>query len=268
MGNSVFVANNDVIGLCAKIEKNTDYTWDFVDGDRYRLALSANYPVNNGTCYIEYVNDTGVKTHTFNSGNYEYAYLYCYNNNDKTYEEIKPLCTLASDTDRTFAPYAMTNKLLTDEVQLLTSETSLTPTGDLAGASADCDIRKVGSLVVGSLFVPGLTLTADTWKDIGTIPVVPKHTTNFCMATVNGDIAVEAQINISGEVRVRSHTGGASMSLRGELVYVAGLAANRSLPEATREAVQDEPAADPEEAPATRSTKKTTKKTASADTNE
>lgn len=128
VGNSVFVANNDVIGFCAKVEKNTDYTWDYVDGDRYRLALSASYPVNNGTCYIEYVNDTGVKTHTFNSGNYEYAYLYCYNNNDKTYEEIKPLCTLASDTDRTFVPYAMTNKELTEKVTPIDIKSSVTMT--------------------------------------------------------------------------------------------------------------------------------------------
>ena len=168
---------------------------------------------------------------------------------------IYPMFSLYPDAP--FAPYVMTNKQLTEYA----TETQLTPTGDMAGASADCDIRKVGPLVIGSLFVPSLTLTADTWKDIGTISAAPKHTTNFCMATVNGDIAVEAQINTSGEVRVRSHTGGA-LSLRGELVYVAGVAAaNRSLPEATREAALTDVPETQEEVQVTKTTRKTTKKT-------
>lgn len=116
--NSDTIGANTIISIAhssfiAKVDKNTDYTISREGGNRFRVGLSTAFPANNVSCNL-LVNDPDMKSFTFNSGNYEYVMAWMENATD-TAENIKPLCTLASDTDRTYKKFAMTNRELTEE---------------------------------------------------------------------------------------------------------------------------------------------------------
>ena len=116
------------ITLNFNVNKNTDY------------RLSTNVTITSGRAGIkiqqtdstaiktESIASSGEKTFTFNSGNNELLQmvLFCtWSTNeagDVDYDDL--IIQLASDTDTTYQPYAMTNKALTDNVVTLNGSAS------------------------------------------------------------------------------------------------------------------------------------------------
>lgn len=126
-----------------------------------------------------------------------------------------PMLRLASDTDSTYQPYAMTNAELTDAV----AKSSITATGDIVATNNYANIRKVGNMVICSFYAGGLSVTADTWATIGNITVHPRDITNFVAVIVNSDKAVEGQLDANtGDVKIR-HNATGTIAIRGEIVY-------------------------------------------------
>ena len=117
LNSTAYENAGSVVSFCGKLEPNTDYIFSHAGGNRYRLALSANYPANGVAC-TPIVSNNDLKSYKFNSGNYNYACMYC-DNTDATIDTIKPMLRLAADTDPTYQPYAMTNRELTENTQEL-----------------------------------------------------------------------------------------------------------------------------------------------------
>ena len=105
---------------------------------------------------------------SFNTGNYTYLKIIFYTTNgtvtacNVTLSNI--LLTLASDTDRTFAPFAMTNKELTEKVTPV--DGTITSTYTIATGSTY--LKKTGNIVNCQLRVTGVTAEAET--ALATIP--------------------------------------------------------------------------------------------------
>ena len=94
IGASTFYTASAGTGFIAKIDQNTDYVISRVGGNRSRIALSVDVPAAGGACNIINV-DNDVTEKSFNSGAYNYIYIYA-SNTSATYETIKPMvCTAA-----------------------------------------------------------------------------------------------------------------------------------------------------------------------------
>ena len=94
VGASTFNTASAGTGFIAKIDQNTDYVISRVGGNRSRIALSVDVPAAGGACNIINV-DNDVTEKSFNSGAYNYIYIYA-SNTSATYETIKPMvCTAA-----------------------------------------------------------------------------------------------------------------------------------------------------------------------------
>ena len=110
-GANTFNTSANVTSFIAKIENNTDYIISKATGNRFYVALSADFPVNGGACNVLTV-DNSLNKYSFNSGEYNYVMFYT-NNAASSYDTIKPLLVLATDVYTTWSPYAMTNQELT-----------------------------------------------------------------------------------------------------------------------------------------------------------
>lgn len=110
----------------AKIEQNTEYIVSRKGGNRFRVALSTDKPAVNGTCNLIFDQGSNdIYSYRFNSGNYNYVYVYCQNSVGDA-SVIKPMLRLASDTDDTFSPYAMTNRQITERKEPIDITSELT----------------------------------------------------------------------------------------------------------------------------------------------
>ena len=105
LGASTFTTSSAGVGFVAKLKQNTDYVISRVGGNRSRIALSVNVPIVGGACNIINL-DNDVTEKSFNSGSYNYVYIYA-SNTSETYETIQPMvCTDAEWTrSNTFEPY-------------------------------------------------------------------------------------------------------------------------------------------------------------------
>lgn len=92
-------------------------------------------------------------------------------------ETFYPLLRLASDTDPTYAPYAMTNQQLTEAVA--SSEGSFTD--NVAGSTFEVNsLQKFGRVVVARVLLSGVT--ANAWTPIASIPEGFRPGTKFARA--------------------------------------------------------------------------------------
>ena len=115
-----------------------------------------------------------------------------------------PMIRLSSDTDPTFAPYAMTNRELTDAVTKQTTQATNFAEGITVNDSAGGNyVEKVNSVVFVSLGLSGVTSSGDT--TIGNIPngFRPTHNVYFT-AKINDGTPLQAYITEGGNIKVGS----------------------------------------------------------------
>lgn len=103
-------ASQGTPNICvAKVQPNTKYIITKKAGTNFRVATSQNYPANDVVITNTYANHTGTEIQITTGANDYYLGVY-------TTEDDFPTCMvrLATDPDPIYAPYAMTNKELTD----------------------------------------------------------------------------------------------------------------------------------------------------------
>lgn len=121
VGENTFITpSGGNTAVVAKIQPNTQYVASHIGGNRFRLALSTDYPVEGGSCYV-LVSDETLTDYTFNSGNYNYVLLHCYNviqSDEYIKATIKPMCCTESDWNKshTYEPYYVPVKDRVDEL--------------------------------------------------------------------------------------------------------------------------------------------------------
>jgi len=98
----------DVVSFTAKIDQNTDYIVSHKNGNRFRVALSVDYPKFGGACYTLY-NDNDAKSYEFNSSTYNYVTVFC-NNPYADYDTVQPMVKLKTDHCDEWTDYAPTNR--------------------------------------------------------------------------------------------------------------------------------------------------------------
>ena len=105
-GASTFNYKTNGSTFIAKIDRNTDYVISRAAGDRFRVALSTDFPVVDGACYVV-INDASLNYGQFNSGNYDYVTFFVNNASKLDADTIQPmLCTLEEWTaSQTYVPY-------------------------------------------------------------------------------------------------------------------------------------------------------------------
>ena len=195
LNSTAYENAGSVVSFCGKLEPNTDYIFSHAGGNRYRLALSANYPANGVAC-TPIVSNNDLKSYKFNSGNYNYACMYC-DNTDATIDTIKPMLRLAADTDPTYQPYAMTNRELTEKVAESTSACT-----DTIVTTTTNTIKKFGKVVTLRLYLSNVTATTDDviavipegYRPFDNIPVI--NTIEYMTLSVltSGNIKVSQNI--------------------------------------------------------------------------
>lgn len=132
----------------------------------YRLKFQ-NYNSSNESKFDE-GNGVEFVAGPFSSSSASYLYLNIYANQTNLNVTFKPMITFASDTSKEFAPYAMTNKLLTDVVtgSEAISELSASVTTSLGGSIS---LYKKGQIVI-AIYDFGGTSPSDYGEVIGSIP--------------------------------------------------------------------------------------------------
>lgn len=167
---------------------------------------------------------------------------------------FKPMARLASNPNATFvSPYAMTNRELTELAKAISTPND--------------GVIQVGKLVVLNKAFTLTSNLASGWNENRTDITFPKPIAYVPVLVYSGISYYQGLLGTAGNnIKISSAVNsGDTITICAAYITDAS-AANRSLPEATRETTLEE--VTPEEAPTTRSTKKSTKKTASADTNE
>lgn len=139
------------------------------------------------------------------------------NSKDVVFDNLKlyPMFRLSTDTDKTFIPYAMTNRELTTLFK--TTETSFTDI--ISGASAESNmnfINKFGNIVFFTLSLTGVTATA--WSD--TIAVVPSgyrpiHQLRIQLANDSKYAYIEKE---TGALKVNASLSNASLMVSGTYI--------------------------------------------------
>ena len=81
-----------------------------------------------------------------------------------TNTDVYPMIRLATDTDSTYQPYAMTNRELTEKEQIQDiSSNAVATIGTLSSATY---IKKIGNVIYFKINISGLNLSANTWTDV------------------------------------------------------------------------------------------------------
>lgn len=187
--------------VIAKLEPNTNYTVTKASGqgDRFRVVVFKNMPSTTATTdALEVIpNDSSKTKDTFNSDVYGYAVFTYSVSGEIAQDTAQAMIRLASDSDDTYAPYAMTNKELTDAVTY--SESACT--NFVEGATVEGDINKIckfGKVVFMTLQLQ--SVTASAWSDIFSIPdgYRPKETLMVMAWSNNSNGFMPISIGASG----------------------------------------------------------------------
>ena len=80
---------------------------------------------------------------------------------------FKPMIRLASDTDTTYQPYAMTNQQLTKHIDVATLPVSTITSSVGTVQTANVNLVKSGNILTYKISISGLTIPANTWTSIG-----------------------------------------------------------------------------------------------------
>jgi hypothetical protein len=78
-----------------------------------------------------------------------------------------PMVRLASDTDATYQPYAMTNQQLTKYIDVTTLPVSTVTSSVGTVQTANVNLVKSGNILTYKISISGLTISANTWTSIG-----------------------------------------------------------------------------------------------------
>ena len=192
-GYSIDTSNATAISLIAKIENNKNYIASKSSsvGNRFRIVLFTNYPpidstgTNNAT---QLINDVTKHEYTFNSGNYNYAVLTC--NYNETYSgELEGMIRLASITDSTYEPWYISNRELTDVIDIYNSLTFNTQTHYSLDEKS---FKKCGNQIHIRLRIKSLDIdsypSGQSWTKIASGLPIPAlgETKETIMPTTNG----------------------------------------------------------------------------------
>ena len=116
VGSATYQANANATGFCCKVEKNKDYIISrksSTDANkRFTVVLSENEPVTGGACQVVFATPAETE-YSFNSGNYEYVFLYC--GLSLTDMDIRPMLRKADITDPTYEPYHESVEVMYEE---------------------------------------------------------------------------------------------------------------------------------------------------------
>lgn len=131
--------------------------------------------------------------------------------------DFKPMLYDATDSDSTYAPYAMTNKELTDAISLKTGaiqlETGLT--------NGDFHIWEKNGIVSISGVVYNGSFTHESYTDIGTISGVslPSSTVRFTIVT-NAPSNLVGVITTAGKIRIYDYGNDVSTNVTFNFTYM------------------------------------------------
>lgn len=117
---------------------------------------------------------------------------------------FKPMIRLASDTDATYVPYAMTNAELTK----VSSATITYENGISQQTAADKPLYKQGNICCFAITLTGIASTQGSWVSVGTLPTgfIPQKSL-FVNVTKNGSSDVlECQLQSNGNIRLRDNS--------------------------------------------------------------
>ena len=152
---------------CLNLKKNTEYIFSciatLIESGWQNIKIEGKVGSGSYTTIAQISDTTNVET-TFDVGNNDIIRFAFYAEKDTSvsgngvkYENI--LLRLASDTDSTYQPYAMTNKELTDELTLKKSAVTNVITGATVVRN---ELYKYGRIVFLSLTATGVTANVDT----------------------------------------------------------------------------------------------------------
>lgn len=143
-------------------------------------------------------------------------YLAIANGTNVTDKVFKPMVTLASDTDSTYVPYAMTNRELTDAVTAEYLDFTTDYTSELDSTNYYCKVVKQGKIVVLSFAFNGLTVSG--YSPILTVPSKckpPKNVVGFCMNS--NAYMLQLYVDTSGKLNTRDAINNGT--IRGCMTY-------------------------------------------------
>lgn len=195
LGTVTLATNAEAVTFSAPIKRNTHYYISKDKGNRFRLALSNTPPANGSTANLIYTNDEAL-SYEFDSGNYDYVIL-CTNIGSIDESTIHPLLALSKDTP--YAPYAMTNRELTDEVATLIGSAAdqKTAINAIITAATGAEDFAAFKTAIGAItpVTRSLSMTAapeEIAKEVSIEePIVEKKTTTRKKSTAKADTTEE-----------------------------------------------------------------------------
>ena len=181
--------------IIAKLEHNTNYVAQRKSGqgDRFRIVLFMNKPSYTApeTTASQLIVDTTTTEYEFNSGNFNYA-VFSYVGSTGTPVPQDTAETMISLSGGSYAPYAMTNRELTDKVNL--KESACT---NPVGTESVNKLYKQGNVVYCVLSLTGVT--AEAYGVLGNLPTgyrIPTNTTLKLMGSDGKEYVVYQDGNI------------------------------------------------------------------------
>lgn len=120
---------------------------------------------------------------------------------------FKPMIRLATDTDPTYAPYAMTNRELTDAVTPIRDVSGITLAENVvANDASEFNVFKIGQLVVLSFVIKGIVANAGTWFEVASLNEGYKVAYNFVgnAAKNNNKDAFDCLLQQDNKIRIRN----------------------------------------------------------------
>lgn len=152
---------------------------------------------------------------------------------------FKPMIRLASDSDDTYAPYAMTNKELTERVQIsgvipTTSDdidyTHTESTSTINPNTGRTFITKIGKLRILSFYIGNVSVDTGAWKELFRInesiailtgTSANSYETVFPVAVYETSQAIQCRLSHDGKLSVLSSEAISNKTLCGQVIYVA-----------------------------------------------
>lgn len=166
-------------------------------------------------------------------GTYDHFQLQIEIKNNVTYDNLTfyPMIRLASDTDDTYAPYAMTNRELTDKLTPIDISSSISLGTMFEGKTSSTSIyaKKSGNMVdVAFLIKPSEEITIGTWGSGIILTGFPNYINNQLFnipISVNNNIVTYGQMQIRNNVNGLELTAGytfpADAEIKIQFVYMA-----------------------------------------------
>ena len=214
-GSRTLGTNTDAISFVAPIKRNTDYIISKTGGNRFRVALSTTMPANGVS--VEQIKDSDTETsYEFNSGNYDYVYFMT-NSGSETYDNIKPMLRLASDTDPTYQPYAMTNRELTELFPTAYKTDGLTYTNLTYDSGGYC---KLGKLVIVNIRAKATASNTET-KITGLPGYTGANKVICAAANFSDDTYAEAYVTNGGNLIFKNSDVTADKNYVASAIYLA-----------------------------------------------